>query len=290
MNCIKQKTIRQKLSHIAGLLTITLLMASCGPSKDASKGSGTAYVTMPFSTAAHVSTVIGNNTTATAITAKIKVKLSLPSDNISTSGTLRMKRGEVIQVSLLDPILGITEVARIEFTKDKVQIIDRLGRRYLEEPYSKVAFLQKAGISFSTLESLFWNELFQPGKKSINAKDFTLKTEESELLTIGFEDKYLYYSFATERSSGKLRHTSISTTNSTRYRLDFAYDDFKEFNGQPFPHSETLQFTSADGKTLELTLRMSGMKNHSDWTTATKVSSKYQKLDAETILNEFLSF
>ena len=111
MNSIMQRT-KLKLSYAVGLLTITLLLASCGTSRKTSKG-GAADGTVPFSTAAHVSTVIGNNSSAKAITAKIKAKLSLPSDNISTSGTLRMKRGEVIQVSLVDPILGITEVVRI---------------------------------------------------------------------------------------------------------------------------------------------------------------------------------
>ena len=287
MNSIMQRT-RLKLSYVAGLLTIALLLASCGTSRKTGKG-GTADGTAPFSTVAHVSTVIGNNSTAKAITAKIKAKLSLPSDNISTSGTLRMKRGEVIQVSLVDPILGITEVVRIEFTKDKVLIIDRLGRRYLEEPYSKVDFLQKAGISFNMLESLFWNELFQPGKTEIDAKNFSLKAEESDLLTIGFKDKYLDYSFVTERSSGKLRQTSISTTNSLDYSLNFVYDDFKEFCGQTFPYSETLQFASADGKLLELSLRMSGLKSDSDWSASTKVSSRYQKLDAETLLKSLIS-
>lgn len=287
MNSITQRT-KLKSSYLAGLLTIALLLASCGTSKKTGKG-GTADGTATFSTAAHVSTVIGNNSTANAMTAKIKARLSLPSDNISTSGTLRMKRGEVIQVSLVDPILGITEVVRIEFTKDKVLIIDRLGRRYLEEPYSKVTFLQKADISFSTLESLFWNELFQPGKKDIDAKDFTLKAEESDLLTIGFKDKYLDYSFATEKGSGKLRQTSISTTGSADYRLNFVYDDFKEFGGQTFPHSETLQFASADGKSLELSLRLSSIKNSTDWNASTKVSSKYQKLDAEAILKSLIS-
>lgn len=287
MNSIMQRT-KLKLSYVAGLLTIALLLASCGTSRKTSKG-GAADGTAPFSTVAHVNTIIGNNSTANAMTAKIKARLSLPSDNISTSGTLRMKRGEVIQVSLVDPILGITEVVRIEFTKDKVLIIDRLGRRYLEEPYSKVDFLQKAGISFNMLESLFWNELFQPGKMGIDAKDFSLKAEEADLLTIGFKDKYLDYSFATERNSGKLRQTSISTTNSADYRLNFVYDDFKEFCGQTFPHNETLQFVSADGKSLELSLRMSGMKSDADWNASTKVSSKYQKLDAEAILKSLIS-
>ena len=281
MNSIAQTT-SIRTARLIVILGITLLMASCGTSRKA-KESEAASGPAPFSTAAHVSTVVNNRTEATALTARIKAKLSTTDDNISTSGTLRMKRGEVIQISLVDPILGVAEVARIEFSKDKVLIIDRLGRRYLEEPYSKVEFLQKAGISFGTLESLFWNELFQPGKKEINSKDFTLKGEYSNLLTIGYKDKYLDYSFATERATGKLRQTSISTANGADY------DDFNEFSGKPFPHNESLLFAGADGKTLELTLKLSNISNDSDWSASTKVSNKYQKLDAETILKSLIS-
>lgn len=287
MNSITQTT-SIRTARLIVILGITLLMASCGTSRKA-KESETASGPAPYSTAAHISTVISNRTESNVLTAKIKARLSTPNDNVSTSGTLRMKRGEVIQISLVDPILGVAEVARIEFSKDKVLIIDRLGRRYLEEPYSKVEFLQKAGISFGTLESLFWNELFQPGKKEVNAKDFTLKGEYSNLLTIAYKDKYLDYSFATERATGKLRQTAISTANGADYRLNFNYDDFNEFSGKPFPHNESLLFAGADGKTLEFTLKLSNINNDSDWSANTKVSGKYQKLDAETILKSLIS-
>lgn len=279
------KSIYSKPIGFIAALCVVAALASCASSKKAA-GGGSMAGGAPLSMESHIDKVVENRSDAKAMVAKVKARLAMSGSDISTSGTMRMKRGEVIQISLVDPILGITEVARIEFSKEKVLIIDRLNRRYLEEPYSKVSFLQEANISFATLEALFWNEVFQPGRKELDADGFAC-FEEADVVGLGFKDKYLAYAFATDRSTGRLEGTSIKLVNGADYSMEFIYDDFRSFAGKEFPYSETLQFKGS-GKSIGLTLKMSSISADSDWSAHTTVSGKYKKLGADEILKSLI--
>ena len=65
----------------------------------------------------------------TNFTAKVKVRLRRDDKDISTTGTLRMRYDDVIQITLVDPLLGIAEVGRLELSPDNVLVIDRLNKR-----------------------------------------------------------------------------------------------------------------------------------------------------------------
>lgn len=81
-----------------------------------------------------------------------------------------MRKDECIRIQLLMPILR-SELARIEFTPDYVLLIDRYHKEYIKASYSEVSFLANNGISFYSLQSLFWNQLTAPGAKHLSAAD-----------------------------------------------------------------------------------------------------------------------
>ncbi len=116
-----------------------ILLAACGTSKKAAKQAAMEQ----------------EDKVPSAIVVKTKVRVQLQDKDMSTTGTLRMKKGEVIQLSLVDPLLGITEVARMELSKDRVLVIDRFNRRYMEVPYSDVALLRSKNIDFEKIQDIF---------------------------------------------------------------------------------------------------------------------------------------
>ena len=118
-----------------------------------------------FAADKYMSLVASNNSTQANLTAKVKVVVDVDGKSVSTSGSLKMKKNDVIQLSLVDPLLGVMELGRMEFTKTRVLIIDRVNKQYVDLPYSDVSFLKQANIDFNTLQSLFWHEVFEPGKK-----------------------------------------------------------------------------------------------------------------------------
>jgi len=160
----------KKIAGFLGLIiAMTLTLSSCRSTKSAEKGNvntnvttqnNTAYATGSFSSANYFQMVKNNETKEENLTAKLKVTIQMNGKSISTSGSLKMKKNDVIQISLVDPIVGIAEVGRMEFTKEHVLVIDRFNKQYFDVPYEEVSFLRRANVDFNTLQSLFWNEIF----------------------------------------------------------------------------------------------------------------------------------
>ena len=75
---------------------------------------------------------------AQAISAKIKFSINTGSKDLSVSGSLKMKKDDVIRIQLTP--LGLMEAGRIEFTKDYVLVVDRINKEYIKASYSDVDF------------------------------------------------------------------------------------------------------------------------------------------------------
>ena len=241
----------------------------------------TANTTTVFAADKYLSMVTSNNTTQTNLTAKVKVVVDVDGKSNSTSGSLKMKKNDVIQISLVDPLLGVMELGRMEFTKTRVLIIDRINKQYVDLPYSDVSFLKQANIDFNTLQSLFWHEVFEPGKSSTKAADFQFK-DNGNNIDITFVDHMLTYKFATKKQQGQLQETVITNNTDKNYRFAFNYDNFTTFYSKPFPREMTMAFT-ASSQTTSLSLTLSSLKNSSDWTARSTVPSKYTKADPEKL-------
>jgi len=241
----------------------------------------TANTTTVFDANKYLSMVTSNNTSQANLTAKVKVVVDVDGKSNSTSGSLKMKKNDVIQISLVDPLLGVMELGRMEFTKTRVLIIDRVNKQYVDLPYSDVSFLKQANIDFNTLQSLFWHEVFEPGKSSAKSADFQFK-DNGDNIDIVFVDHMLTYKFATKKQQGQLHETVITNNTDKNYRFAFNYGNFTTFYSKPFPREMTMSFTASSQKT-SLSLTLSSLKNSSDWTTRSTAPSKYTKADPEKL-------
>ena len=109
--------------------------------------------------------VIKNAPSFDSFSSKMRLTINLDGKETSVNGSLKMKKNDLIQLSIA-PILGI-EVARIEISKDSVLVIDRINKRYVYVPISTLSFLANGDMNFYTLQALFFNELFLPGKQEV---------------------------------------------------------------------------------------------------------------------------
>ena len=103
-----------------------------------------------------------NAQTTRFITSKVKFSVEVGNRQMTLTGSLKMKRDDVIRLQLM--AFGFVEAGRLEFTKDYVLIVDRINKQYLKVPYAQLEFFRHSGVDFYMLQSLFWNELFQPGE------------------------------------------------------------------------------------------------------------------------------
>ena len=155
-------TLLGRMAWIA-LLGSLLMVSSCkhrgGTAAGGSSVAGGAHSAGLAAKAVDI--INANRQTETTLTAKASIKLQAGEKSAGVSGTLRMKRDDVIQLSLA--FLGLMEVGRLEITPDYFLLIDRMNHQYVRVAYSQVPFFQQSGIDFHTFQSLFWGELFLPG-------------------------------------------------------------------------------------------------------------------------------
>lgn len=94
----------------------------------------------------------------TNFTSKVKVTITQEGKEITTNGNLRMRYGDVIQLTLVDPLVGIAEIGRLELSPDKVLIIDRVNKRYVDTTYEEFSALKSRNIDYNTIQEFFWQE------------------------------------------------------------------------------------------------------------------------------------
>ena len=141
------------------VLMLCILLASCRSKKEVVSTT----TTVSDNTTIGVPPSQGNKQPAdakqqeeTCVTAKVRLELSSNGKSTSVGGMLRMKRNDVIQLSIIT--FGILEVARIEMTPDYFMLIDKTGRQYVKAAYNDVPFLRNADIDFYTIQTYFWDE------------------------------------------------------------------------------------------------------------------------------------
>lgn len=104
--------------------------------------------------------------------AKVRMKVASGSHNIASSGTIRIKPGKIIRISLT-PLLGV-EAARIEFTPHNAVVIDRLHKRYAQMSFRQMKEYIR-GASFKSMRRMFTPEIkngrLQPSCHIIKTSD-----------------------------------------------------------------------------------------------------------------------
>ena len=127
---------------LAVCVGLAFMLTACKSSKSATDENGQAVTSSTvFSAPEYLRTVQRNHSQEENLTAKVTCELQMDGKTMSTRGTLRMRRDDVVQVSLVDPFVGVAEIVRMEFAKERVLIIDRINKQYIDVPYAEVPFL-----------------------------------------------------------------------------------------------------------------------------------------------------
>ncbi len=223
-----------------------------------------------------------------AVTAKISLSVHTGSKSLSKlGGTLRLKRDEVIQLSLTY-LLGI-EVGRAEITPSGMRVIDRINKRYVEVSFDELKKMVNADLDFYTLQALFMNRIFLPGKKVLTARDVSSFTALSRDETTWIEVKNPHrftYRFCTGSSDGLLKETHIGLSG-TDYGVDWLYDNFHSLGNGQFPGSMQVVFKGGK-RPARATFELSRLSTNSDWETHTDLSEKYEPIGLQELLNVLL--
>ena len=270
--------------HIIGVAVLVLAFSSCSSTKTLKKPHSIEGMTER----AYVENVITNAGGWDALTGKMTLAVDLGEKGVTkVNGMLRIKRNKVIQMSIT-PLLGI-EVARIEISPDGVLVIDRMNKRYVKASFAEVMVLTNADLNFHTLQSLFMNELFLPGKNSVTIRDLSAYHIDVDVANVMLEvkkQKRFSYRFHTQAPEALLKETHIGLIG-TPYGLKWKYDDFRLLEHKRFPMEMYVSFIGGK-KPLEASFKLSRLSTESNWDAHTELSKKYKQVELEDILKLLL--
>lgn len=216
------------------------------------------------------------------LTAKLALDLQMAGKGVSVGGNLRMKKDEVIQLSVSAFFM---EVGRIEFTPEYMLVLDRMGKQYVQASYQEVDFLKRSGLDFYSLQALFWNELFVPGKKeALTDQDFTAVEQNGLLYLVAKDVPLLTLQFAVKPEENLLLNTRIAAQQQAGQGLDWHY---LHFDGNGIPDKMQLNL-SGMGKEGKAVLSLSNIKNNEDWGLTQIPENKYKRVNPETLFKKLL--
>ena len=267
--------IKRDVNRILFLIALLLTVASCSTRKSVA-------LLSPDDKAA--AQVVASSPAAVSIVENLSGSVKLAADvagkSFSSSGTVRIKSGEGVQIGIVP--LGLFEVACLEFLPLNLRFINKLEKEYADVPYVSVDFLQKSGIDYSMLESVLLNRIFIPGRGAGNVEtDFSYSVTPEHVVATTGEIDGIVYTFTVERATGNLvttvgKHSSGATVTCT-------YGNFASLDGRPFPNTVSLVLGGV-GKPASLTFRFSGLKTKNVSLTQRKVSS-YDKIPVGDIVD-----
>lgn len=216
-----------------------------------------------------------------ALTAKMKLTLTIDGKEISGSGTFKLQKNNVIQLSI--SALGLFEVLRIEFMPSEILVISRMDKKYARIPYADFEMFKEVGVNFYSLQALFLNQLFELNKSDSNALE-----KAFELTKIG-EKMVLYPATYNQTSCSfylddntRIEETILSY--GTKFQLQWGYRNFASLEDISFPKEMQLSASGSE-KSLHLSFEFNSLKlNNFSWS-PTQVSSSYEEMDAKNIFS-----
>lgn len=283
------------------LSVVLLVAASCGTKKAAVDGTTSASglagtVDKQVADAEEiVSKVLAAQTDAKSMSSKIKFTLKNGQKDLSVSGSLRMKKNEVIRIQLT--AFGLMEVGRLEFTKDYVLLMDRMNKEYVKAGYADVGFLRANGLDFYTLQALFWNQLFIPGVQKVDRSDsgsFTVVFNgASSQPRLRLERGGMEYLWSVDKTDGRITAVDMTYSGTTagKTTVRCAYGAFKPLGAKKFPADITLTLQSSALKKaggVAVNITVDKPEADDDWETFTSVSSKYKQVSVEDLMKRLL--
>ena len=274
----------KRIHPILWSLLLMLALASCSTTKTLKN----AHFIDGMTEAEYIEHVIANNGGWQALTAKVALSIDLEGKGATkVNGTLRIKKDEVIQLSIV-PLLGI-EVGRAEISPEGILVIDRMNKRYVKVSFAEVRKLANADLDFHSLQALFLNELFLPGKDALSvrdASDFNVEAGSQGAILDVKKTKRFAYRFFVQSPDALLKESTIALRD-TPYLLRWEYDSFRPLEQKPFPTEMQVSFEGGK-KPAKASFGLSRLSTNSNWETHTEVSKRYEKVELEDILKQLI--
>lgn len=287
--------MKKLIFRLLAFALVVMVMTSCRSSKQTEKTdiSNISIGTMPSSVAAKgsvVEKVLANRSDSKTVTAKLGLQLVAGSRDVSIGGSLRMKRDDVIQLSLV--FLGLFDVGCMEFTPDYILVMDRMNHQYIKVNYKEVDFFRESGLNFQVFQSLFWDELFLLEEQGNKIKDshFQVTRAEQQVTLTNTDSRWVALNFLLNALENRVSQTSIlpKQNQSSTASLTWKYLSYGKLGEQEFPSRMQVDINTGK-KPVQATISLSNLRTDANWETRTKIdTNKYTAVSLETVFNRIM--
>lgn len=222
------------------------------------------------------------------VTSKMDFEVDMDGKSLSVGGSCSLKRNEVIQLSLV--ALGFMEVGRLEFTPQYMMLVNRMQREYVKVDYADVPWLARSGVDFYTLQALFWNDLFVPGRGGEwQEQDFSVVKNPQSTIMTSKGDGLLQCQFVVDLLTGLIRNTTVAVAGQSSVpHLNWTYLHFANVEQKSFPDKMRLEVADG-GKRMTAMISLNNLKwNAKDVGLTKEPGGKYKKISPELILKQLL--
>ena len=213
---------------------------------------------------------------------ELTASLSVNVQGTRITGQLRMRLDKSIQISA--SVLGLMEVARIEFLPEMVVVIDRYHNLYSVCHYADIPYRNELGLDFEVVQALLWNRLFSPG--SANPADAATRllvqsADEKGILSI--KDMECGYTFTTD-VKGRLASVSKSVNGDM---FSIGYADFSRIPGiSEFPAELSVSLPDKTSVLGQLDIKLSSLSTEKkNWQDRTQVSRRMRQVTLDELLD-----
>lgn len=212
---------------------------------------------------------------------ELTASLSLNINGNKVSGQLRMRRGRSIQLSA--SVLGLMEVARIEFLPDMVVVMDRYHNLYSVCHYADIPHRNELGFDFEEVQALLWNRIFCPGyPEEVDAASRLEVGKADETGKVRIKEKEYGYTFVTD--GNECLETVMKSSGGYSFRMD--YSDFTALSGSwRYPSELSVEITSS-GATNNVSVKMSSVSvEKKSWADRTQVTRRMKQVSLDELLD-----
>ena len=281
--------MKQRNKYIAGVLFlgVAVLLSSCKTSRQAqqialTKQTVEERVEMIINQAPLYHTFSGN--------LRFSIQPGVNHGNMTTDAQLKIIKDEMIQLSLRIPVLG-TEAVRINISPEQVIIIDRIHKMYFAESTETLKKHFPFDFDFYSLQSLFTNRLFIPGKQELTPDDYVSFDywEDEFLATLSRQDSHgIIYDFRSDYSH-RIQKTEVYTGNRD-VNMNWDYSDFRRAsNNRLFPMKMNMTLTIPNNL-ISMNLDFSSVDIDTSFELKADIPSKYKPIDLNQVIRLIQSF
>jgi hypothetical protein len=231
--------MKKNISINVCILLASITFAACSSKKGIVKPNNAGPVVIAKEKGIYFNKLLQNQTNYSTFSTKAISKLAINDKEYDATLNIRIKKGEVIWVSVT-AFAGI-EVARAFITPDSIKVLDRLNDEYINKPFSYINDYSNNDIDYATLEAMLVGNLIplviKNGDKIILKNGLYLLKDKTENM---FYQVDLNKDFKTQ----SLLFLALNNTQ----KLNSTISNYEKFENYLLPINISINSTAIDNK------------------------------------------